>query len=165
MSTFMLPERCKIVWAITPQAGAAINGDIVSLKGYRKCTIIVQVNHANAAAGAITVDKFTNVAGANISAGITMTNYWTNLDCAATDTLVKQAPAATFNMDAGITPQKYVIEVDAAELPDATPVIGNLYDCIRVNTGASNAGNITSAVYILHDSRYMEGTPPSAILD
>ena len=156
----LIPQEGKIVEAITPQAGAAINGDFVSLKNYDKCLILVHINHAAADAVTITVDGATDVAAAGLSAGLTFTDWWINEDCAASDTLVKGAAAvASIVGGAGIAHHMYAIEIDGSELGAAG------LDCIRVNTSASDAANITSAMYILHGARYQQCTPPSAILN
>ena len=156
----LVPQEGKIVEAITPQAGAAITGDFVSLKNYDKCLILVHINHAAANAVTITVDGATDVAAGGLSAGITFTDWWINEDCAASDTLVKGAAAAASIVGgAALTHHMYAIEIDGSELN----ALG--LDCIRVVTSASAAANITSAMYILHGARYQQSTPPSAIVD
>lgn len=160
MST--LAQDAKIVQAIPPSAlGTAITGDFVSLKGYRRATIIIELTRgANATAVNFTVDKAPLVNGAGATTGIQLNKWWKNEDTAATDTLVRGAAGTSI---AGITTQsknnQYVIEIDAEELGEATP-------CIAVVTSAGHAAHFVSATYVLHPARYpQEGVKPSAILD
>jgi len=157
----MLPENMKIVEAIKPQTTAgARSGDWVSLKGYRKCAIIVQVARgADATALAITVDKAKAVAGTDNSDGITMTHFWSNSDCVASDTLIKGTAAATIADDTTQSKDHiHVIDIDAVDL-------GEGYDCIQVEVGQSAAATLVSAVYVLYGARFAQATPPTAITD
>lgn len=173
MATSLLPQRTKIVQAVHPfTAGAAYAGDWVSLKGYDACTIIVHINHIPNAtlAGNITVDKCTDaVTGANTVAGIQMRHVWANLDAttvdANQDTLVKNASAVLtlITPDAAQTDQIYVIEIPSASLLDNTAVVGQLYDCIRVNIPQMHVADYASAIYILHEARYQEEPMPAAV--
>ena len=155
---FTLPEHGKIVEAITPQAGAAITADYVSLKNYHCCFVIVHINQANAAQVAITIEQATAVLPAGSIAITQAVPIWVNAACTVTDTLVAQADAVAFTTDAGVEQKVIVFKVDASHL-DLT------FDCITVITAASNAANITSAMYVMIPSRYADATPPSAILD
>ena len=153
-----LPHGAKIVEAITPQAGGAITGDYVCLKNYHCCTIIVSVAQANVAPMAITIEQATTVAAAG-TIPITQTiPIWANETCATTDTLVRAADAVGFTTSAAQLNKIIVFKVDASHL-DAT------FDCLTVITAASDATNITSAIYILEPSRYSSSTPPSAVID
>lgn len=155
---FTLPEGGKIVQALEPQAGAAVTGDYVSLKNYHSCYVIVQVTQAAANTMAITIEQATGV-GAGGTIPITQTvPIWANEDCATSDTLVRQPNAVGFTTSAAQLHKVIVFKIDADHL-DAT------FDCITVITAASNATNITSAIYVLIPSRYADATPPSAIID
>lgn len=157
-----IAQNAKVVQAIAPAAlGTAITGDFVSLKGYRKATIIIELTRgANATVVNFTVDKAPLVNGAGATTGITLRKWWGNIDTAANDTLVRGAAGTSI---AGIATQsknnQYVIEIDAEELGEATP-------CIAVVTSAGHASHFVSATYILEPARYaQEGVVPSAILD
>lgn len=154
---FSLPQNCKIVTGLTPQAGAGLTGDYVSLKNAHKCWIIVESSGGHATAATFGVNEAPDVAPASSQAIAALMPNWINNATATTDTLVKGADAATVTTDGLATPKMIVIEVDPAILTSG-------YDCIAVTEGASNADNITSVIYILWE-RYKQATPPSAILD
>ena len=171
MPTSLLPQRAKIVQAIAPNHnGAGLVGDWVSLKGYQFCTIILHLGSLTAvdAAGAITVDKATDVAGNNIATGIVMPHVWRNLDASTVDAnqdmLAKDASAVqtTFAVAASQVDKMYAIEIPAAALPDTTR---QDYDCIRVNIGTTHVTNFVGAIYILHESRYQSEPMPDAVHD
>jgi len=151
-----LPENFKIVEALKPQAGAALTGDYVSLKNVLMAYVIVHVNQANAATMAITLEKATAVAGTGTTAITTVVPIWANEDCVASDTLVRQTDAVSFTTSAAVKDKMVIFQVDPATL--------GAFDCLTVKTGASDAANITSAMYVLAE-RYQQATPPAAITD
>ena len=152
-----IPQTMKIVEAITPQAGAAITGDYVSLKNCPRCFVVVHINQAAVNTVAITIEKATAVAPTGSTAITTAVPIWANEDCAASDTLVRQTDAVSFTTSAAQKHKVIVFQVDADTL--------GAYDCITVKTGASDATNITSAMYYLSDFAYQQSTPPTAITD
>jgi len=152
-----IPQTMKIVEAITPQAGAAITGDYVSLKNCPRCFVVVHINQADVAPVAITIEKATNVAMAGTTAITTNVPIWANEDCAASDTLVRQSDGISHTTSAATKHKVIVFQVDADTL--------GAFDCITVKTAASNAANITSAMYYLSDYAYQQSTPPTAITD
>lgn len=153
-----LPDNSKIVQAFPVQTmGSAATGDWVSLKGYERCMILVHITNGHASSGALTVDKATDVAGSNESAGITLNNVYAKTDYVQGTTtataLTKQTAAASFVTDATITTdQWWVVDIAASDLPDSSYD----YDCIQVNLALSNAGNLASGMYILYNPRYTE---------
>jgi hypothetical protein len=174
MSTSLLPQKVKIVQAIAPNHnGAGLVGDWVSMKGYDSCTIIIHLGSTTAvdAAGAITVDKAVDVAGTSPSASIQMRHVWRNLDAttvdANQDALAKDASAVqtTFAVAASQVDKIYVIEIPAASLLDTTALVGDKYDCIRVNVATTHVTNFVSAIYILHSARYQGEPMPDAVHD
>ena len=160
MTLNMLPQVSKIVEAITPQAGAAITGDYVSLKNTGLCIVVVHVNQANAATMAISIQQATAVAGTSTKVITVAVPIWANEDCATSDTLVAQTAAVNFTTSAAVKQKVVVFAIDPATLD-----LANGFDCITVITGASNAANITSAMYYLVNYRYQQATPPAAISD
>ena len=154
---FSLPENSKIVTGLIPQAAAALIGDYVSLKNAHKCWIIIESSGTHATAATFGVNEAATVAPTGVAAIAALMPNWINNDTATTDTLVKGADAATVTTDGAATPKMIVIEVDPAILSAGC-------DCIAVDEGASEATNVTSAIYILWE-RYKQATPPSAILD
>jgi len=150
----MIPEKYKIVQAITPQAGGAITGEYVDLKNVEMAWIVVQ--SVGAAANTMLLSPYRALGDAD--SPVVLANVvaiWTNLDTSATDTLVKRTDAVNYTFDAGQVPKVAIFEIDPASL-------GGDYDWLNIRTGASAAGNITSAIYILK-MKYAQGTPPSVI--
>ena len=158
-----LPEQCKFVVGCAPAAltTTAGDGDYVSLKNYRRLTIILPVlNATTVTGGAITLLQATAVDGTSAKA-LAMTRMWANTDVGASDTLVKTA-VTNNTFTTATTDNKnlmYVIEVLAEDLD-----IANGYDCVRVDV-ASMANAVGSALYILDGARYGSATPPAAITD
>jgi hypothetical protein len=174
MSTSLLPQKTKIVQAFAPQHNAGgVVGDWVSLKGYDSCTIILHLGSTTAvdAAGAITVDKAVDVAAGSVATGIQMRHVWRNLDAttvdANQDALAKDASAVQVSVAvaASQVDKIYVIEIPAASLLDTTALVGQQYDCIRVNIGITHANNFVGAIYILHEGRYQSEPMPDAVHD
>jgi len=149
-----------IVEAITPQAGAAITGDYISLKNVHKLRVVVHINQANAAQVAITIEQATAVAGTGHVPITVAVPIYVCESAAASDAFVREAAdAVAYTTTVGTTHKIVVFEIDPATLN-----VAGGFDCITVITAASNAGNITSAFYELVQ-RYQQATPPSAILD
>ena len=86
----------------------------------------------------------------------TVVPIWANEDCVTSDTLVAQTAAVGFTTSAAVKDKIVIFQVDPATL--------GAFDCLTVKTGASNAANITSAMYVLAE-RYQQSTPPTAITD
>jgi len=159
----MLAERMKIVRGLSPHLANNHDlpgGDYVSMKGYGKLTIVIQTAQAgHASAVQFKLHKATDVAGGGEVIDQTVTHFWTNADCATTDTLVKGVTTGTTDITttAAQTDQMIVIEISSDEFPG--------YDCFAVHSEAGNAGNYKGIIYILSEPRYAQATPPSAILD
>jgi len=159
MSVFCMPEKMKVVEAITPQAGAAITGDYVSLKNIEMAYVVVHVNQAAANTMLISIEQATAVAGTSTKVITVVVPIWANEDCVTSDTLVRQTSAVNFTTSAAVKHKQVIFQIDPATLDMA-----NSFDCITVKTGASNASNITSAMYYLVTD-YPQATPPAAITD
>ncbi len=155
-----LPEQFKIVEAMPNATDAAgRTGDHVSLKNAVMAWIFVDITQGHAATIALTVEQATAVAG-TASKAITVTvPIWSNLDTAASDTLVRRTDAVSYTTDAGVKNKQVIFQIDPATLD-----LANSFDCITVKTGASNVANLTSATYFLQN-RYQQATPPAAITD
>lgn len=158
-----LPEQCKFVVGCAPAAltTTAGDGDYVSLKNYRRLTIILPVlNATTVTGGAITLLQATAVDGTSAKA-LAMTRMWANTDCAAGDTLTKTAVTSdTFTTNTTNSKQLlYVIEVLAEDLD-----VANGFDCVRIDS-ASMANAVGAAIYLLDGARYGGTTPPAAITD
>lgn len=160
MKSFLM-EQTKIVEAIKPQTGgSARSGDWVSMKLWHHLTIIISIAMGNAATTAITVDKATAVDGSGNSDGITIAHAY-KISSSSSDAPTKLSSGTSITSSAtGSGSEMFVIEIDAAELGDG-------YDCVQVELGASNAANLVSATYILSGPRYagVAANMPSAITD
>jgi hypothetical protein len=155
---FQLPEHCKIVEALEPATDAAgRTGDYVSLKNAIRAWLVLHITQGNAATIAISLSEATAVlpTAAQVCPGLV--DIWSNLDCAATDTLVKRTAAANYTTDAGVKHKIVIFEIKPATLSSG-------FDCVAAVTGASNAANITEAQWVIQEA-YPQATPPSAILD
>ncbi len=167
----MMIQNAKVVPALEPQTMAgADTGPWVSMKGYDRIGILVYIAQGAVNTTAITVDRATNVSGADIDTGITLNHWWHITDTAtgASDTWVKGVAAAAITSSAtGTDASMYYIEVDADDLVTGVSAFGPKYDCVRLAVGASNVGNILAAVYVMHPSRYAQAVSPtpSALID
>ena len=155
-----LVEEMQIVPAITPvdlQTGAN-NGDYISFKNYRHCTVIIYTGIGTAGDDeVISLTQATEVAGSTTKALNIDTIYYkvgaTAVTAVETFTKATQTAAATYDTD-GIDGAEnvamYVLEVDADDLD-----VDNGYDCMRVNV-ADVGGNemLGCALYIMSEPRY-----------
>lgn len=162
MAKFSLPEVIKIVEALAPAADAAgrAAGNAVSLKNYSKAWLLVTLTQGNAATVLLSILQATNVAKAGGKVLTNAVRIWANLDTSLTDTLVRAADAVNYTTDAGVKNKQVLFEIDPAYLD-----VAGGFDCVYMSTGASNAANITSAVWLLSGARFGSATPPSAIVD
>lgn len=148
-----IPEGLLPIEAITPQVGAAITGDYVDLANADEVFVVVHIAQGNAATVAITIEQATVAAGTDSKAITNTVPIWSNLDCAASDTLVRRTDAVSYTTDAGVKHKLVIFQVKAASLDRA-----NGFRYVTVKTGASHADNLTSALYILGGRRY-QGLP------
>jgi hypothetical protein len=156
----MLPEQFKIVEAMPNATDAAgRTGDYVSLKNAVQAWVEVAITQGNAATIAITIEQATAVAGTASKAITNTVPIWSNLDTAASDTLVRRTDAVSLTTDAGVKNKMVIFQIDPAQLD-----IANGFDCITVKTGASNVANLTGARYWIQTA-YQQATPPAAITD
>ena len=84
---------------------------------------------------------------------------WAQQDAAAADALTRQTDAVNLTTSAAVKHKVVVFQIDPALLD-----VAGGFDCLGVSTGASNAANVTSALFLL-ESRYPAAAPPSAIVD
>jgi len=154
---FSLPQNFKIVEAITPQVGAAITSDYVSLKYAHKAWVIVMIQQAAVNNVAITIEQSPLVSGVGHIPIVNAVPIWVCLRAEASDALIEQAAAVGYTTSADQWHKIVIFEIDPALFTDG-------YDVLSVVTAASNAGNITSALFVLA-SRYQQDTPPTVIID
>ncbi len=155
-----LPEQFKMVVGLEPQTnGAPLAGDYVSLKNCNRAFIVVSLQQGNAATVEVVVNQATAVAGTSAKVISEVQPIWSNLDAAASDTMVKRTSAVDYTTDAGVKNKLVVIQIDPSSLD-----VANGFDCINVTITTSNAANIVGVNYFL-DNRFKQATPPAAITD
>jgi hypothetical protein len=157
-----LPEQIKMIELLAPAADAAgrAAGGAISLKNAGRAYLVAFLTQGNAATVLLTPMQASAVAKTGGKVLANAVRIWSNLDTAASDTLVRQTDAVNYTTDAGVKNKMVVFEIDPASLD-----VANGFDCIYLSTGASNAANITAAYAFLTDLRYGSATPPSAIAD
>lgn len=154
-----LAEQAYLVQATAIGALATTVGDgaYVSMKGYQRCTVIIDVtNSTTVTGGAVTLKQATDVTNSQSDEKpLAFTKVLANTDVAAAQTLTSTAVSNnTFTTDTTNSKRlRYVIEVDAAELDGA-----NNFDCMRVDV-ASMANATGSVSYILWGARYSGASP------
>lgn len=160
MNVTHLVENGKMAAVLVPAADAAgRTGTAFSMKNYRRAFLICYIDQGNAATILLTPQQCTAVAGTGAKV-INAVPIWACLDYAASDALARQTDAANFTTDAGVKKKIVVFQIDAAQLD-----VNGGFDCIRLNTGASNVANITSCLAILEGPRFSGVTPATASAD
>lgn len=135
--------------------GAGGDASYVSLKGYRKATVIVDILNGTTVTGtAVTLKQATAVAGTGEKA-LAYTRMLANIDVGASQTMVETAvSSSTFTSDTTNSKRlRYIIEVDSEALDTAGG-----FDCFRVDgAGAVNSTGLVS--YILWGARHSGASP------
>lgn len=155
-----MDEQAHLVQAtsIVALTGAGGDATYVSLKNYRRVTVIVDILNGSTVTGtAVTLKQATAVAGTSEKA-LAFTRMLANVDVGAgnapsnyTETAVSSNTFTTNTTNAKRL--RYVIEVDAEDLDNA-----NGFDCFRVD--ADSAVNSTGVVtYVLWGARYNGANP------
>lgn len=159
---YRLTEQASVVSLLKPAADAGgRTSTYASLKHGHKAFIVCYVNQANAATIALTPLQATDSSGTS-SKAITATPIFTNLDADTTpaDQFTSQTAAASYTTDAGTKTKLVVFEIDPSECMDINNTT-KPFDHIAIQTGASNAANITSAFLVVTPLRYPQTNPPS----
>lgn len=153
-----LPFSHKIVQLSWPATtNGAITSDVVSLKHAIRATVVVSLNQAVGHATAVSIRQATDVSAGTNAAGPACA-IWSNEDCAATDTLVKQTDAASYTVTNDVKKKMIVFEVDPATLTDG-------YDCIYVSVADSSQATNFANIEAFIRSNFQRATPPAAITD
>jgi hypothetical protein len=155
-----LDEQAVFIQAASDLLFTSTAGDTkyVSLKNFRRATIVIDVANGTATTGStVTLKQATAVAGTGEKA-LAFTRMLSNIDLAASQTLAETAVSSnTFTTDTTSSKNlRYVIEVDAEQLD-----VANGFDCFRVDgTGyASTTPRGFSVSYILWGARYSGANP------
>ena len=130
----------------------------VSLKGYRRCQIIISIADGTTVTGStITLKQATAVAGTNEKA-LAFTRMLANSDYGASKVMTETTVTAnTFTTQTVNSKDSlYVIDVDADSLD-----VANGFDCLRVDgTGhAATASRGCVVLYCLYGARYSGVNP------
>jgi hypothetical protein len=153
---FQFVYQAPPVGLLAPAADAA--GRTSTYKSLRnvsgKVAIVCRVNQGNAAQVTFTPLQAQNSSGTG-SKAIPSVPIFYNADTTASDTLVAQAAAASFQAGTALKDQFVVFEFDPAELDMA-----NGFNHIAIQTSASNAANITEA-WFQAIGRYQQQSPPA----
>jgi hypothetical protein len=158
---FTLPQAAKITDALAPAADAAGRASLyITLKNCHKAYCVIHITQGNAATILLTINQATAIAGTGTKVLANAVPIWANLDTAAAEALVKATDAVNYTTDAGVKNKIVIFEIDPARLD-----VAGGFDCVNVSTGASNAANITQAMWYLVPARYNESTMLPARLD
>lgn len=143
---FSLPYQIPPVSLFPPAADAAgRTGSYRTLKNALKAWIVARVNQGNAATVALTPLQAKDVSGTG-SKAIAAVPIWLDDATATSDAFVVQAAAANFTTDANVADKIVIFEIE----PEVALDVANGFKTITLQTGASNAANITEAtLYVL----------------
>jgi hypothetical protein len=159
MNHLSIPETAVPYHLLGPAADAAgRTSAYLSLKNAVRAWIEVYINQGAANTVLLSPLQASAVAGTG-SKAINAARIWTKLDEAFVD-FTKQTEAATFTTDAAVKNKIIIFEIDPNKVLDQA----NNFDCIAISTGASAAGNITSAKLWV-DAKYDGATVPSPLTD
>lgn len=172
MSTaFRLWEQAQIVSLLHPAADAGgRTSAYVSLRNGHKAFIVCYITQGNAATIALTPLQAQDSTGTN-SKGLTgNAPIAVDLDCdtVPSDILTIAAAATSYTTDAGVKNKIVIFEIDPIEVMDQNSLTLNAagvpqgFNHIAIQTGASNAANITSALLVIMPLRFAQLNPPTA---
>ena len=159
---FTLPAQAKLVEGLSPSADAGgRSGAWVSLKNAIKAYVLVHVTQGNAAPVTLTFQQASDVSGTGAKALTGNLRIWSDEDFATADALTEQTAAQSITSSAAVKHKLCVFEI----IPQTVMDVNGGFDCFQVVTGASNAANITQALYVLTPLVYQQATPPSAMIN
>jgi hypothetical protein len=165
---FRLWEQAQIVNLLPAAADAAgRTSSYVSVKYGHKVFLVCGVNQGNAATVTFTPLQATDNLGTNsagLTAGAPIANIVDTSVATGTDQFTIDAAATSFTTDAGLKNKVVVFEIDPVEQMNPNNLAaGNPlpFNHIAIQTGASNAANITSAYAIVMPLRDQRQNPPT----
>lgn len=157
---FSMPYEVPPVGLLPPAADAGGRTSAYhTLKNALKAYVVCHVNQGNAATVQFSVLQATDVAG-DSSKAVTAMPIWLVADTSVADAVVAQAAAASFTTSATTKDKIVVFEI----LPEACMDLANGFDCIAVQTAASNAANITEAMLFVVEA-YRGQSQPSTLVN
>jgi len=144
--------QASAIGALTTTVG---DTTYVSMKGYDRLAIIIDVTNATTVTGgAVTLQQATAVAGTS-EKPLAFTRMLANVDVATSQALVETAVVSnTFTTNTTNSRRlRYVLDVKASDLD-----VANGFDCVRVDvTAMANATGMVS--YILYGPKYSGFSP------
>lgn len=152
-----LDESVYLVQATSAAALTSTAGDAayVSMKGYERICIVLDVTNATSVTGGtITLKQATAVAGTSEKA-LAFTRMLANTDVAASQAMTETSVSSnTFTTDTTNSKRlRYVMDVKASDLD-----VANGFDCLRLDsTGMANA--VGSVTYMLYGAKYSGASP------
>jgi|SRR5579859_6091706 len=156
-------EGTKVILGLSPQVPSTSRSDIINMRNYNRCLIIIPCkNGIGAAAGAITLTQSKDVSNTGGKA-LGFTQAWQCLNAGAggnSDSLSNVAVAGnSFQPDnTASVDQLYVLEVNETDLD-----VNNSFNCVTVAMATST--NVTaSVIFVLYPAKYGKATPPSGII-
>lgn len=156
---FSLPQNCKIVQMLAPQTtNGALTSQVLNLANAIKAWIVVEFNQAVGHATTPTLNQATTLAAGTNKAAPAVP-IWANEDTAATDTLVKQADAASYAVANNIKKKQVVFEIDPARFD----VNGGYSYAYLTEATSGQATNFVSATAYIQEA-YQQATPPTAVV-
>lgn len=155
---FSMPYMIPPVGLLAPAADAAgRTSPYHTLKNALKAYVVVHINQGNAATVTLSLLQAQNVAGLNAVA-LGATPVWLVPNTAASDQLVAQGASVGFTPPAATNDKIVVFEIE----PEACMNIAGGYTSIAVQTGASNAANITEAELFIYQA-YQGASAPTTL--
>jgi len=154
---FSMPYQIPPVALLAPAADAAgRTSSFRDLANALKAWIVVHVNQGNAATVALTVLQGQDVSGTG-SKAVGVMPIWLTAATATSDALAVQTAAASFTTSASLADKIVVFEITPEQILDMV----NGFKTIAIQTGASNAANITAAELFILGS-YQGASAPSS---
>ena len=143
---FSMPYQIPPVSLLAAAADAAgRTGGYRSLRNCLKAYIVAEVNQGNAATVQFTPLQAKDSSGTG-SKAINAVPIWLNGNTSSGDALAVQTAAASFTTDATTVDKLVVFEIE----PEVAMDVANGFNHIALQTGASNAANVTVAgLYVL----------------
>jgi hypothetical protein len=157
MAKFDLIYQAPPVALLAPAAdGAGRVGPYKSLRGASgSIALVCRVNQGNAAQVTFTPLRAKDSSGTS-SKAIPAVPIFYNADTTASDTLVAQTAAASFQAGTALKDQFVVFRFEPGELD-----LANGFSHIAIQTSASNAANITEA-FMIAAGRYQQAISMSS---
>lgn len=138
MHPFSLVHQAPPQHSLKPATDAAgRTGAYVDSARFHKLWAVFYMDQGNAATVACSLTNADDSAGTGAAAVAGLSTIYTNLDLAAGSTYTKQTAAASYTTDAGVKIKVVILEITPEALAKRW---------VAATTGASNAGNLTSAV-------------------